>query len=451
MRRALAVAIAVLALGSVVPAQALVAGSGVPVAPLAGVVDPGPGFYSDNVEYVATIPIDSPGVSAKLVKLGKQKRLYVSSVNGLGIYDVTEPASPQLLGRLPLPNWENEDVQVSADGNTVIFTEFTGTGYIHFVDASNPALPVLVSTLPLESGGHIADCLDARCDVIYGSEGQVIDARDKAAPKTLELNWAEHMGLPTNGHNIQLADSKKKIAIADVTPMAIFSYADPLDPKLLARGDEKVADDAGTAYQHNNVWPRAVEYKERAPGGGPLKAGELVMGNGETNFTGRCDDGSGPFATYSVRGYGKSKKIQLLEVFRPVSGTYADGNPAVNAMGCSGHWFTVQHDGPNYLVAAAWYEHGTRFLRVDGATGKVTELGHFVPGVGATSSAMWIDAEHVYSIDYQRGIDILRFDTTKPAASKVQTEAAWLGKAGVVDPLAAAERQFCRIAGAERG
>jgi hypothetical protein len=63
---------------------------------------------------------------------------------------------------------------------------------------------------------------------------------------------------------------------------------------------------------------------------------------------------------------------------------------------------------------------------------------------------MWVDHEYVYSIDYERGIDILRFDRTEPAASEEATTAAWMGRLGVVNPLAAAERQFCRIAGADR-
>ncbi len=32
--------------------------------------------------------------------------------------------------------------------------------------------------------------------------------------------------------------------------------------------------------------------------------------------------------------------MKQLDVLRPVSGDYTDGNPAVNGLGCSGHWFT---------------------------------------------------------------------------------------------------------------
>src|SRR5688500_1967688 len=92
----------------------------------------GANFSSDNVEYISTLPIDTPGVGARVVQIGEQKRLYVTGVQSLTIYDVNDPASPKILGRLELPNWENEDVAVSADGKTVLISEFTGT-YMHVI------------------------------------------------------------------------------------------------------------------------------------------------------------------------------------------------------------------------------------------------------------------------------------------------------------------------------
>jgi hypothetical protein len=71
-------------------------------------------------------------VGAKVVQIGEQKRLYVTGVQALTIYDVTKPASPMVLGHLELPNWENEDVRVSEDDKTVLISEFTGT-YMHVI------------------------------------------------------------------------------------------------------------------------------------------------------------------------------------------------------------------------------------------------------------------------------------------------------------------------------
>jgi hypothetical protein len=56
----------------------------------------------------------------------------------------------------------------------------------------------------------------------------------------------------------------------------------------------------------------------------------------------------------------------------------------------------------------AWYEHGTRFLDVD-SKGKIKEVGWFLPLGGSTSATYWINDEILYAVDYNRGIDILRY------------------------------------------
>lgn len=82
------------------------------------------------------------------------------------------------------------------------------------------------------------------------------------------------------------------------------------------------------------------------------------------------------------------------------------------------HWFTTRPDfDDGGVVAMGWYEHGTRFLDVAEDTGEITELGYFLPVGGSTSAAYWLNDEIVYSVDYQRGIDILRF-TGAPATSE---------------------------------
>ena len=94
-----------------------------------------------------------------------------------------------------------------------------------------------------------------------------------------------------------------------------------------------------------------------------------------------------------------------------VNGTVADGNPVVNApFGCSSHWFTAHpkwKDGG--LIAAGFYNHGTRFLKVD-AKGKISEVGSFLPTGGGTSGAYWVNDRIVYAVDYQRGFDILKWN-----------------------------------------
>ena len=119
----------------------------------------------------------------------------------------------------------------------------------------------------------------------------------------------------------------------------------------------------------------------------------------------------------------------------------------MTALGCSGHWFTQKDstDG-KILVAAAWYEHGTRFLSVDPRTGAITQVGYFQPQRGSTSQAYWIPGTDVaWSIDYHSGIDILRFNQSpalRPTAAAIESN--WLSKLHALDPFSEALRRLCR-------
>src|SRR5258707_6849898 len=103
-RRALTAACAVALLGVAAPSSAA--------------YSPG-GFMSPNVTWVATIPLDAPAISGRVVTVGGQRRFYVTGVKGLTIYDVTNPALPVPLGAIANPHWENESAAVSDDGSVV--------------------------------------------------------------------------------------------------------------------------------------------------------------------------------------------------------------------------------------------------------------------------------------------------------------------------------------------
>lgn len=417
-------------------AAALAASSVLPVG-----ADPGPGgFRSPNVSWVANIPIDSPGVGARVVTIGDQIRLYVTGVKGLTIYDVTNPALPVPIGATALPNWENEDVEVSADGRTVIVAnDVFDVSYL--IDATDPRAPILKGLIP--GGEHTITCADRTCKWAYGRSGAIFDLRDRAAPKLLDHTWfPAKVKLTQRVHDIFRDETG--LLFTDTLPRMILDpRRDPTRPKLIAAGAAPAA--ARVAYQHNSVRPGAKEWRARKRGdnGRALRAGEILLANGETNFFPQCDGGSGPFSTWSIKDFDKGVAPKVLDVFRPVNGTWADGNPAANVgLGCSGHWFTER----NGIVAAAWYEHGTRFLKVAPTTGKITEVGFFQPVVGSASAAHWVGDSHIYTIDYERGIDILRFErTAAKAATQGQIEASWRA---VRRPSvsADAERYACRMA-----
>jgi hypothetical protein len=93
------------------------------------------------------------------------------------------------------------------------------------------------------------------------------------------------------------------------------------------------------------------------------------------------------------------------------NGTITDGGVVISApFGCSAHWFGTHPTWNNGgVIAAGWYHSGTRFLEVS-SKGKIEQVGYFLPNAGGTSGAYWITKEIVYAVDYQRGLDVLRWN-----------------------------------------
>lgn len=419
--------------------QALIVASllALPVLPAQADLGPG-GFHSANVSWVAHIPVDSPGVGGRVVQVGAQTRFYVTGVKGLTIYDVTDPELPIPLGATPLPNWENEDVEVSADGSTVLVAnDAEGVSYV--IDTSIVTAPHLAGIIGITD--HTFSCVVASCDWAYGRSGSIIDLRDRARPIVRNEQW--FAGIVRNDRVHDLTRDEIGLLHVDTNPRLILDpRTDPVHPTLVAIGNLT----NNVAYQHNGVRPRAAQWTPRAPGdnSAALRPGELVIANGETNFTGVCNNGSGPLATWSIANYDRGAEMKVVDVFRPVSDTnlnaWQNGNPPANApLGCSGHWFTER----NGLVAAAWYEHGTRFFDINQVTGKINQVGFFQPVVGSASAAYWVGNSHVYVVDYERGIDILRFDRSAPPAAAAELATSW--RARPISAAAEAERYACRL------
>ena len=423
---------------------------------------PAGAVISDNVEYLGTIP-DTPGVGGRMVKVGDQLRFYVTGVKGLTIYDVTNPALPIPMGALPLPHFQNEDVDVSDDGSKVIISTDTATldgggnrsNGIRIIDTSDPASPRQVGLVA--QSNHTAMCADPACEWIYGSSGNIYDARDPANVAATGVRWK-----PTGGSAHALNRDASGLLISDSNPRFVLDPSEsPESPEVIAQGRPTGSDGY---LQHNNVRPVAdlweprplpEEGEEEAPEL-PLRPGELLVGNSESNVTvadgeGFCPSYAGGLSTWSMVNFDRGEEMEQLDVFRPVNGEYVGGDPAVNALGCSGHWFTW-NDG---IVAASWYEHGVKFFDVDSETGEIDQVGFFQPVATEAGAAHWVtDAdgnEYVYSVDYARGIDILRFHRDEPAPSERELYESWAWnlrnlRARGFGSLASAERFACSFA-----
>jgi hypothetical protein len=169
-----------------------------------------------------------------------------------------------------------------------------------------------------------------------------------------------------------------------------------------------------------------------------------LIGNSESNLNSNCS-GAGGLSTWSIKDFDKGAPLDQIDSFKPFNGEIAEGNPAINALGCSGHWFTERGG----VVAAGWYEHGVRFFEIDATNGDIEQVGYFQPGATEASAAHWVNDEYVYTVDYARGIDILRFERAAPAPSQAQFDASWLANLNDTGVLSSNERYLCAIAAGE--
>ncbi len=134
---------------------------------------PPKGDISSNVSFIANIPLMATAVSINF--LGDDV-MVVSTILGIYTYDVSNPASPTLLGALPQYIWENEDVDVdpvrkliflSRDprGFTTPATAAFPYGMVQVIDASNPKQLKQISQVLLPSG-HTTSCVDS-CNYLW--------------------------------------------------------------------------------------------------------------------------------------------------------------------------------------------------------------------------------------------------------------------------------------------
>ena len=102
---------------------------------------PVPVVASDNIELLATIP-DVAAISTAFS--ATDPYMYVNTINGISVYDISNPELPLLTGVLPLPHFENESMSLGerADG-----TKFVIIGVdVHAVTPADTNRPVIVGT-----------------------------------------------------------------------------------------------------------------------------------------------------------------------------------------------------------------------------------------------------------------------------------------------------------------
>ena len=359
----------------------MLAGMLVQAAPSGAGPSPG-GISSDNVEWLQHIPLSIDGVGGRLVG----KYFYTNDQNKIMIFDVSDPLNPVMTDFEPLPQevlYSREDIDTNGE---ILIMPNTVHAAMMVYDVEDKSNIQLLSTVP-GANQHTMSCI-LDCTYAYGSDGAIVDLRDPTKPKLVKEKWGD--GKPAaGGHDVEEI-SPGMVLTSSQPVLYLDARKNPLKPKLLATGMN-----IDGRFIHSGRWPNGGKDKY------------ILMG-GETNNKPRCSETNGAFMTWDASNW-KKKGFSMIDEYRVTNGTYADGSPAVNAVGCSSHWLEPSPKFNNGgVVAAAFFEHGTRFIDVS-SKGKIKEIGWFMPHGGSTGAAYWITDEIVYAVDYTRGIDILRY------------------------------------------
>ena len=344
--------------------------------------------FGRNIEWVGTLPLTNDSAGAR--KLGNY--FYLTTSTALHIFDVRDPLNPVRTGLLQFtqsPQFAEEDVDTNGkilliDGSVI--------------DVSDKANPKVIGTHG--ANAHTISCV-LDCTWAYASNGMIVDLRDPTKPRTSSLRWST--GLAGSAHDV--TEVAPGIVLTSSDPMWLLdARMDPERPVVIGKGPNRAR------FTHGNLWPRQGQDK-------------FLLVHGETGASVGCTGPAAQFVTMdATKGWPtrddagnitRQGSFTPIDEYRVRQGTYTDGHPAANQW-CT-HWADTH---PTYadggLVAMAWYEHGVRMLEIK-PDGQIEEAGWFVPLAGSTSGVYWITERVMYTTDYQRSGDILRYTGPLPA------------------------------------
>ena len=418
--------------------------------------EPNAPLMSTNIEVLTTLP--NPGVIGARFK---GDVMYVTTVAGLTTYDVRDPAAPVELGRLALPHFENEDVDLGGDVLLISNDAAESTGILYVIDISQPEAPAIKSTLqmggnPIEGGpGHTASCI-LNCKFAWVTDGgamRVIDLRDPAAPKDLGT-----FELPTGGiatHDVQV-DPNGIAWIAGFDGTAAYKipadYNGPGDEQLVARTNS----DAESTYDEEFGAGDGTNPNDFIHHNSLRRKNDDVVFITEEDYTRPGCEGAGSFQTWHLptnrKGVPTGAELTPLDMWVTEGLRNPDpANPPAKAM-CSAHYFDLERN----MVAQGWYEQGVRFLDVSDPN-KIRQIGYFVPPSAMTWAAYFAPTDDtlqtVYVFDATHGIDVLKIarpakgalsapavpcrtdacrERNKPKARRAAVRSEWLSTAPTV-------------------
>src|SRR3954467_1041741 len=410
---------------------ALLALSGVIAVPNAmgqGVANEPPLATSSNVHVVSHLPGTAAGMNFK------DHYAFVSGWAGITVLDIAKADSPQVVGALPLPHFENEDVDLC--GNTLLVVndrEAKDLGSVMYVvSIANPTSPVVQAVLPLgltgngRGSGHISNFVKPDCSQAWvdgGDHVEVVDLSVPSAPRWLgKFESAASLSDAFKvSHDPELDSTGTVWNVGGGGAAAYRLTADPLAPQLVGT--------TGDGGRNPSPYNDFILHNSQRRGDTLLITEEDYIDTDETP-PGGCR-GQGKFETWDVSGLstGAIKPLGTWET--EMNGMFTGGavdSKAPVTVNCSSHWF----DAKSGVAAVGWYEQGVRFLDYRTPT-DVQQVGYYIPVNGSTWAAYWSPTDPsgqiVYTADAYRGVDVLRIQGGGLKGKKVKAPVPqqWFG------------------------
>lgn len=364
------------------------------------------GWVSGSLEHVKTVADTAAGASDAVLHEGY---LYVSTWRSFTIYDVRNPLDPQPVATEHLgPSLYNEQPQTN--GEILLLSRDMqyaprvpgappAGAVMEIFDVRDKANPRRITTYESVRRDHLWTCV-RDCAYAYSASGTILDLRDPANP-TRVGDWSQ----------IAPYRDRRFHYIAEVADGVVMTGSLPVHV-LDARGDAANPTLMLSVEPATTVPLRGLNQPESIPGrlDWPGASSRLSVITMETPFSGPCDEGSGDVQTFLTPGWRGSGTFQLADRYQLArNGTFADGAPPANAVGCSAYGLDLAPSFANNggLAAVSFFEHGVRVLDID-VHGRIAEHGGFLPHAGDSTAAHWVTDDILYVVDLHRGLDILR-------------------------------------------
>jgi hypothetical protein len=451
--------------------------------------DDGTPLVSDNVSLLATLPISTP-IGARF----RDGYMYVTGTAGLTIYDVSDPELPKPVGALPLPHFENEDVDLGGDVLLISNDPSEGVGVLYVIDISNPRLPRLLSATPndyiatgipgifglpepLPDGiGHTVSCVNAGCTYAYmagTSAGiDIVDLRDPAHPQKAGRFKPDITSIAS--HDVQV-DARGLAWIVGGGGTAAYDVSDPVNPRMVARTDETITNSGQLGFpgpdpvfgiggagetpidliHHNSLRLGELERgggttgtrigTNKSPGGFRLKPfaqqpGKTYPAGGDSPLLGITEEdynrptcqGAGSFQTWGMTGETTSTGATKLVLLDMFTTELESLVKGTGWAPVTGLCSAHYFDYRDGIVAQGWYEEGTRFVDVRDPT-NVRQVGYWVPTKGETWSVVYPPTDPTGEIVY--ALDFARgIDVLRLDRSSLQERKAPVRRSWLAGP-----------------